>query len=109
MPAVETAVLDACVLFRGVRDFLLWVAEAGAFIPAWSEPIHGEWMRNHRDNSSPSTSACRSRYRASSPQSWVASAVAIVAFGAGLKNVAALSVLLVFLFVRPGGILGEAK
>ena len=29
---METAVLDACVLFRGgVRDFLLWVAEAGAF------------------------------------------------------------------------------
>jgi branched-chain amino acid transport system permease protein len=39
----------------------------------------------------------------------LAEAVAIVAFGAGLKNVAALSVLLVFLFIRPGGILGEAK
>jgi branched-chain amino acid transport system permease protein len=39
----------------------------------------------------------------------LAQAVAIVAFGAGLKNVAALSVLLVFLFIRPGGILGEAK
>jgi len=26
-----------------------------------------------------------------------------------LKNVAALSVLLIFLFIRPGGILGEAK
>jgi branched-chain amino acid transport system permease protein len=39
----------------------------------------------------------------------LAQAVAIVAFGAGLKNVAALSVLLVFLFVRPGGLLGEAK
>jgi predicted nucleic acid-binding protein len=47
---VETAVLDACVLFRGgVRDFLLWVAEAGAFSPAWSETIHAEWMRNRRD------------------------------------------------------------
>src|SRR3954451_16829632 len=39
----------------------------------------------------------------------LAQSVAIVAFGAGLKNVAALSVLLVFLFIRPGGILGEAK
>jgi branched-chain amino acid transport system permease protein len=39
----------------------------------------------------------------------LAQAIAIVAFGAGLKNVAALSVLLVFLFVRPGGLLGEAK
>jgi branched-chain amino acid transport system permease protein len=39
----------------------------------------------------------------------LAQALAIVVFGAGLKNVAALSVLLVFLFVRPGGILGEAK
>jgi branched-chain amino acid transport system permease protein len=39
----------------------------------------------------------------------LAQAVAIVAFGAGLKNVAALSVLLLFLFIRPGGILGEAK
>jgi predicted nucleic acid-binding protein len=47
---VETAVLDACVLFRGgVRDFLLRVAEAGAFSPAWSETIHAEWMRSRRD------------------------------------------------------------
>jgi len=46
---VEIAVLDACVLFRGgVRDFLLWVAEAGAFCPAWSDIIHEEWMRNRR-------------------------------------------------------------
>lgn len=36
-------------------------------------------------------------------------ALAIVAFGAGLKNVAALSVLLLFLFIRPSGILGTAK
>jgi len=36
-------------------------------------------------------------------------AFAIVGFGAGLKNVAALSVLLVFLFVRPSGVLGPAK
>jgi predicted nucleic acid-binding protein len=47
---VETAVLDACVLFRGgVRDFLLWVAEAGAFSPAWSDTIDDEWMRSRRD------------------------------------------------------------
>jgi predicted nucleic acid-binding protein len=47
---VKTAVLDACVLFRGgVRDFLLWVAEAGAFSPAWSDLIHDEWMRNRHE------------------------------------------------------------
>jgi hypothetical protein len=47
--AVETAVLDACVLFRGaVRDFLLRVAEAGAFSPFWSDIIHAEWMRNRQ-------------------------------------------------------------
>jgi predicted nucleic acid-binding protein len=44
---VENAVIDACVLFRGgVRDFLLWVAEAGAFSPAWSNLIHDEWIEN---------------------------------------------------------------
>lgn len=36
-------------------------------------------------------------------------AIAILALGAGLKNVAALSVLLLFLFIRPTGILGAAK
>jgi len=47
---VDTAGLDACVLFRGgVRDFLLWVAEAGAFSPVWSDTIHEEWMRSRRD------------------------------------------------------------
>lgn len=47
---METAVLDACVLFRGgVRDFLLWVAEAGAFSPVWSDTIHEEWIRSRRD------------------------------------------------------------
>jgi branched-chain amino acid transport system permease protein len=39
----------------------------------------------------------------------LAQAIAIVAFGAGLKNVAALSVLLVFLFIRPSGMFGVAK
>jgi hypothetical protein len=41
---VETAVLDACVLLRGgVRDFLLWVAKAGAVSLAWSDIIHEEF------------------------------------------------------------------
>jgi branched-chain amino acid transport system permease protein len=39
----------------------------------------------------------------------VAQALAIVFLGAGFKNVAALSVLLLFLFFRPTGILGAAK
>jgi len=39
----------------------------------------------------------------------VIQSIAIVSFGAGLKNVAALSVLLIFLFIRPSGILGPAK
>jgi predicted nucleic acid-binding protein len=44
---MEIAVLDACVLFKnGVRDFLLWLAEAGTFSPVWSDIIHKEWMRN---------------------------------------------------------------
>jgi len=46
---MDIAVLDASVLFRGgVRDFLLWLAEAGAFSPVWSNMIHEEWMRNRR-------------------------------------------------------------
>ncbi|WP_210485213.1 branched-chain amino acid ABC transporter permease [Microvirga antarctica] len=36
-------------------------------------------------------------------------AIAVVSLGAGLKNVAALSVLLVFLFFRPSGLLGTSK
>ena len=39
----------------------------------------------------------------------VAQALAIVFFGAGLKNVAALSILLLFLLVRPAGLFGKAK
>ena len=35
----------------------------------------------------------------------LAQAMAIVVLGAGLKNAAALSILLIFLFLRPGGIL----
>jgi hypothetical protein len=46
---MENAVLDACVLIRnGVRDFLLWVAEAGVFSPVWSDNVHDEWMRNRK-------------------------------------------------------------
>jgi len=39
----------------------------------------------------------------------VAQALAIVFLGAAFKNVAALSILLLFLFVRPTGLLGSAK
>ncbi len=39
----------------------------------------------------------------------VAQALAVFSLGSGLKNVAALSVLLIFLFLRPQGILGAAK
>jgi branched-chain amino acid transport system permease protein len=38
----------------------------------------------------------------------VAQAAAIVIFGAGFKNVAALSILLVFLLARPSGLFGRA-
>ena len=39
----------------------------------------------------------------------LAQALAVYSLGSGLKNMAALSVLLVFLFLRPSGILGSAK
>ena len=39
----------------------------------------------------------------------VIQAVAILTFGAGLKTIVALSILLLFLFVRPSGILGPAR
>jgi branched-chain amino acid transport system permease protein len=39
----------------------------------------------------------------------LAQAAAVVGFGAGFKNVAALAILLAFLFLRPQGILGAAK
>jgi predicted nucleic acid-binding protein len=43
----KQAVLDACVLFRGMlTDFLLCLAEAGSFDPVWSDEIHVEWMRS---------------------------------------------------------------
>ena len=44
--AVELAVLDAPVLARGVLTmFLLYLAEAGAFDPVWSDQIHLDWVR----------------------------------------------------------------
>jgi hypothetical protein len=47
---METAVLDANVVFRnGLRDFLLSAAFAGAYSPAWSDAIHGEWMHNRAE------------------------------------------------------------
>jgi branched-chain amino acid transport system permease protein len=39
----------------------------------------------------------------------VAQSLAVIMLGAGFKNVAALSILLLFLFVRPTGVLGAAK
>ena len=39
----------------------------------------------------------------------VGQSLAVVFFGAAFKNVAALSILLLFLFVRPTGVLGAAK
>jgi hypothetical protein len=45
-PDVELAVLDAPVLARGrLTMFLLYLAEAGAFDPVWSDQIHAEWAR----------------------------------------------------------------
>lgn len=42
----ERAVLDACVLYPTVmRSVLLGVAEAGAFVPLWSERLLEEWAR----------------------------------------------------------------
>jgi hypothetical protein len=44
--AVDLAVLDAPVLARGVLTmFLLYLAEAGAFDPVWSDQIHVDWVR----------------------------------------------------------------
>ncbi len=39
----------------------------------------------------------------------VAQSLAIVTFGAGTKNVVALSIMLAFLLIRPSGLLGTAK
>jgi hypothetical protein len=43
---METAVLDACVLFQGkLTNLLLWLAEQGAFDPVWSDTISADMMR----------------------------------------------------------------
>ena len=39
----------------------------------------------------------------------VGQSLAVVLLGAAFKNVAALSILLLFLFIRPTGVLGAAK
>jgi branched-chain amino acid transport system permease protein len=39
----------------------------------------------------------------------IAQSLAVIVLGAGFKNVAALTILLLFLFVRPTGVLGAAK
>nr|WP_167310241.1 PIN domain-containing protein [Achromobacter arsenitoxydans] len=40
-------VLDACVLMSGIlRRLLLRLAEAGVFLPVWTERIGEEWRRN---------------------------------------------------------------
>jgi branched-chain amino acid transport system permease protein len=39
----------------------------------------------------------------------VGQSLAVVVLGAAFKNVAALSILLLFLFIRPTGVLGAAK
>lgn len=41
------ATLDACVLYKGtLTNLLLWIANAKAFEPTWSDLIHDEWVRN---------------------------------------------------------------
>lgn len=41
------ALLDACVLYPApMRDLLLNLADAGLFIPKWTDQIHDEWTRN---------------------------------------------------------------
>lgn len=42
-----TALLDACVLYPApVRDLLLHLADAGLYMPKWTDRIHDEWTRN---------------------------------------------------------------
>jgi len=46
-----TAVLDACVLYpEHLRDFLLRLASAEAYLPFWTEQIRDEWTRNLLEN-----------------------------------------------------------
>ena len=42
-----TALLDACVLYPApIRDLLLYLADAGLYMPKWTDMIHEEWTRN---------------------------------------------------------------
>lgn len=44
---IALAVLDACVLYPpSLRDLLMHLAVAGAYMPRWTEEIHAEWIRN---------------------------------------------------------------
>jgi predicted nucleic acid-binding protein len=44
---MNSAVLDACVLFSGsLRDFLLRLADDELIYPYWSETIQDEWFRS---------------------------------------------------------------
>ena len=44
---MNSAVLDACVLFSGsLRDFFLRLAEDELIYPFWSETIQNEWFRS---------------------------------------------------------------
>ncbi|SFE08430.1 PIN domain-containing protein [Spirosoma endophyticum] len=42
-----TALLDACVLYPApIRDLLLYLADAGLYMPKWTDIIHEEWTQN---------------------------------------------------------------
>jgi hypothetical protein len=42
---MDIALLDACVLYPApLRDFLIRLANAGAYSPRWSSAIHEEWI-----------------------------------------------------------------
>lgn len=44
---MKTAVLDACILFKGgLTNFLLWQAQGKVFEPVWSPIIMQEWSGN---------------------------------------------------------------
>lgn len=57
-PQPPVAVLDACVLHPpALRDFLLRLAWEEAFLPRWTETIHGEWMNSARKRRADTTSS----------------------------------------------------
>ena len=46
-----TALLDANVLYPApVRDLMLHLADAGLYLPKWSDLIHDEWIKNLLSN-----------------------------------------------------------